>query len=97
MNYNDFRLGGRYKHKYKAGENHLIILLEAFANKGKTKNDFIEVCVCDKDLISVVDRLEENELIAVLGHIESELCVVNDNFNFMDKVLVADKIMRKGN
>ena len=97
MNYNDFRLGGRYKHKYKVYDNHLIILMESFANKDNNKNEFIEIDIYDNELISLVEQVEDNELIAIIGHIESETCTINDNFNYMNKILVADKLMRKGN
>ena len=97
MNYNDFRLGGRYKHKCKINDEHYIILVEPFSNKKNNRNDFIEVDIYDQELIQLINRLEENELIAVIGHIESEVCTINDNFNFMDKLLVAEKIITKGN
>ena len=97
MNYNDFRLGGRYKHKYKINDKHYIVLLEALSNKQELDHDFIEIDIIDDELISIINNLNENELIAIIGHIKSEVCTINDNFNYMNKLLVADKIMTKGN
>lgn len=99
MNYNDFRLGGRYKHKYEVSDKHYIILIEAFSNKNEPINNhsFIEIDILDDELISIINNLNENELIAIIGHIESEVCTVNDNFKYMNKLLVADKIIIKGN
>lgn len=97
MNYNYFRLGGRYKYKYKVDDNHLIILLETFTNKSKGNSEFIEIDIYDKDLIYLSEQLNENELVGFIGHFKSEVCTINDNFSYMNKLLVADKLMRKGN
>ena len=68
--------------KYKVNDNHLIMLMESFANKNNNKNEFIEIDIYDNDLISLVEQVEDNELIAIIGHIESETCTINDNFNY---------------
>lgn len=97
MKCNDFRLGGRYKHKYKVNDEHLIILLEAFANKGMDKNNFIEIDIKNKELIDLIENIKENDLLVVVGHIESEICEVSEHFNYMNKLLVADKMIVSGN
>jgi len=91
-NYNEFKLGGRYKHSSKVNDNHKKILVEVF---DKDNNQFIEVDIFDKDLLNI--SFVENELVVISGHIKSEVCYVNDEVNFLERLLVADKIMRKGN
>ena len=97
MKCNDFRLGGRYKHKYKVNDEHLIILLEAFPNKDINKNNFIEIDIKNKELIDSIENTKENDLLVIAGHIESEICEVSDHFNYINKLLVADKIVTNGN
>ena len=97
MNYNSFKLAGRYIHKYKDNENHYIILIALMYPINKKEPTFVEIDIYDKELITRIDNLNENDLIGVFGHIESEVCNLNDNFNYMNKKLVADKIMTKGN
>lgn len=97
MKCNDFRLGGRYKHKYKVNDEHLIILLEAFTNKDMDKNNFIEIDIKNNELIELIENIKENDLIVIIGHIDSEICEVSDHFNYMNKLLVADKIVTNGN
>ena len=97
MNYNSFKLAGRYIHNYKDNENHYIILIALMYPINKKNHSFIEIDILDDELISIINNLNENELIAIIGHIESEVCTVNDNFKYMNKLLVADKIITKGN
>ena len=97
MNYNSFKLAGRYIHKYKDNENHYIILIALMYPINKKEPTFIEIDIYDKELISRIDNLNQNDLIGVFGHIESETCNLNDSFKYMNKKLVADKIMTKGN
>lgn len=63
----------------------------------KKEPTFVEIDIYDKELITRIDNLNENDLIGVFGHIESEVCNLYDNSNYMNKKLVADKIMTKGN
>ena len=58
---------------------------------------FIEIDIYDKELITYIDNLNENDLVGIFGHIESEIRNLNDNFNYMNKKLVAEKIITKGN
>ena len=97
MNYNSFKLAGRYIHKYKDNENHYIILIALMYPINKKEPTFIEIDIYDKELITCIDNLNENDLIGVFGHIESEIRNLNDNFNYMNKKLVAEKIIIKGN
>lgn len=97
MNYNSFKLAGRYIHKYKDNDNHYIILIALMYPINKKEPTFIEIDIYDKELITCIDNLNENDLIGVLGHIESEIRNLNDNFNYMNKKLVAEKIITKGN
>lgn len=97
MNYNSFKLAGRYIHKYKDNENHYIILIALMYPINKKEPTFIEIDIYDKELITYIDNLNENDLVGIFGHIESEIRNLNDNFNYMNKKLVADKIMTKGN
>ena len=97
MNYNSFKLAGRYIHKYKDNDTHYIILIALMYPINKKEPTFVEIDIYDKELITRIDNLNENDLIGVFGHIESEVCNLNDNFNYMNKKLVADKIMTKGN
>ena len=97
MNYNSFKLAGRYIHNYKDNENHYIILIALMYPINKKEPTFIEIDIYDKELITYIDNLNENDLVGIFGHIESEIRNLNDNFNYMNKKLVADKIMTKGN
>ena len=97
MNYNSFKLAGRYIHKYKDNENHYIILIALMYPIDKKEPTFIEIDIYDKELITCIDNLNENDLIGVFGHIESEIRNLNDNFNYMNKKLVAEKIITKVN
>ena len=97
MNYNSFKLAGRYIHKYKDNDNHYIILIALMYPINKKEPTFIEIDIYDKELITCIDNLNENDLIGVFGHIESEIRNLNDNFNYMNKKLVAEKIIIKGN
>lgn len=97
MNYNSFKLAGRYIHKYKDNENHYIILIALMYPINKKEPTFIEIDIYDKELITCIDNLNENDLIGVFGHIESEIRNLNDNFNYMNKKLVAEKIITKVN
>ena len=97
MNYNSFKLAGRYIHKYKDNDNHYIILIALMYPINKKEPTFIEIDIYDKELITRIDNLNENDLIGVFGHIESEIRNLNDNFNYMNKKLVADKLITKGN
>lgn len=97
MNYNSFKLAGRYINKYKDNENHYIILIALMYPINKKEPTFIEIDIYDKELITCIDNLNENDLIGVFGHIESEIRNLNDNFNYMNKKLVAEKIITKGN
>ena len=97
MNYNSFKLAGRYIHKYKDNENHYIILIALMYPINKKEPTFIEIDIYDKELITYIDNLNENDLVGIFGHIESEIRNLNDNFNYMNKKLVAEKIMTKGN
>lgn len=97
MNYNSFKFAGRYIHKYKDNENHYIILIALMYPINKKEPTFIEIDIYDKELITCIDNLNENDLIGVFGHIESEIRNLNDNFNYMNKKLVAEKIITKGN
>lgn len=97
MNYNSFKLAGRYIHKYKDNENHFIILIALMYPINKKEPTFIEIDIYDKELITYIDNLNENDLVGVFGHIESEIRNLNDNFNYMNKKLVAEKIITKGN
>ena len=97
MNYNSFKLAGRYIHNYKDNENHYIILIALMYPINKKEPTFIEIDIYDKELITYIDNLNENDLIGVFGHIESEIRNLNDNFNYMNKKLVAEKIIIKGN
>ena len=97
MNYNSFKLAGRYIHKYKDNDNHYIILIALMYPINKKEPTFIEIDIYDKELITYIDNLNENDLIGVFGHIESEIRNLNDNFNYMNKKLVADKLITKGN
>ena len=97
MNYNSFKLAGRYIHKYKDNENHYIILIALMYPINKKEPTFIEIDIYDQELITCIDNLNENDLIGVFGHIESEIRNLNDNFNYMNKKLVAEKIITKVN
>lgn len=97
MNYNSFKLAGRYIHNYKDNENHYIILIALMYPINKKEPTFIEIDIYDKKLITCIDNLNENDMIGVFGHIESEMRNLNDNFNYMNKKLVAEKIIIKGN
>ena len=97
MNYNSFKLAGRYIHKYKDNDNHYIILIALMYPINKKEPTFIEIDIYDKELITCIDNLNENDMIGVFGHIESEMRNLNDNFNYMNKKLVAEKIIIKGN
>lgn len=97
MNYNSFKLAGRYIHNYKDNENHYIILIALMYPINKKEPTFIEIDIYDKELITCIDNLNENDMIGVFGHIESEMRNLNDNFNYMNKKLVAEKIIIKGN
>ncbi len=97
MNYNSFKLAGRYIHKYKDNENHYIILIALMYPINKKEPTFIEIDIYDKELITYIDNLNENDLVGIFGHIESEIRNLNDNFNYMNKKLVAEKIITKGN
>ena len=97
MNYNSFKLAGRYIHNYKDNENHYIILIALMYPINKKEPTFIEIDIYDKELITCIDNLNENDLIGVFGHIESEIRNLNDNFNYMNKKLVAEKIITKVN
>ncbi len=97
MNYNSFKLAGRYIHKYKDNENHYIILIALMYPINKKEPTFIEIDIYDKELITYIDNLNENDLVGIFGHIESEIRNLNDNFNYMNKKLVADKLITKGN
>lgn len=92
---NEFKLGGRYKHFFKIDDTHFQILVEVFKDEKNTV--FIEVDIFDKELISLIDNLKENELVFIFGHVDREIIQVNAELNFMDKLLIADKIIRKGN
>ena len=96
-NNNSFRIIGRYIHKYEDTEDHYIILISMTFSKNKEKSNFIEVDIFDKDLIAVINNLNQNDLVGIVGHMESEVCTLNDNFKFMNKLLVADKLITKGN
>ena len=97
MNYNSFKPAGRYIHKYKDNENHYIILIALMYPINKKEPTFIEIDIYDKELITYIDNLNENDLVGIFGHIESEIRNLNDNFNYMNKKLVAEKIITKGN
>lgn len=97
MNYNSFKLSGRYIHKYKDNDNHYIILIALMYPINKKEPTFIEIDIYDKELITYIDNLNENDLVGIFGHIESEIRNLNDNFNYMNKKLVADKLITKGN
>ena len=97
MNYNSFKLAGRYIHNYKDNENHYIILIALMYPINKKEPTFVEIDIYDKELITRIDNLNENDLIGVFGHIESEIRNLNDNFNYMNKKLVAEKIIIKCN
>lgn len=97
MNYNSFKLAGRYIHKYKDNENHYIILIALMYPINKKEPTFIEIDIYDKELITYIDNLNENDLVGIFGHIELEIRNLNDNFNYMNKKLVAEKIITKGN
>ena len=97
MNYNSFKLAGRYIHKYKDNENHYIILIALMYPINKKEPTFIEIDIYDKELITYIDNLNENDLVGIFGHIESEIRNLNDNFNYMNKKLVAEKIIIKCN
>ena len=97
MNYNSFKLAGRYIHNYKDNENHYIILIALMYPINKKEPTFIEIDIYDKELITCIDNLNENDLVGIIGHIESEIRNLNDNFNYMNKKLVAEKIITKGN
>ena len=97
MNYNSFKLAGRYIHNYKDNENHYIILIALMYPINKKEPTFIEIDIYDKELITYIDNLNENDLVGIFGHIESEIRNLNDNFNYMNKKLVAEKIIIKGN
>ena len=97
MNYNSFKLAGRYIHNYKDNENHYIILIALMYPINKKEPTFIEIDIYDKELITCIDNLNENDMIGVFVHIESEMRNLNDNFNYMNKKLVAEKIIIKGN
>jgi hypothetical protein len=97
MNYNSFKLAGRYIHNYKDNENHYIILIALMYPINKKEPTFIEIDIYDKELITYIDNLNENDLVGIFGHIESEIRNLNDNFNYMNKKLVAEKIITKGN
>ncbi len=97
MNYNSFKLAGRYIHKYKDNDNHYIILIALMYPINKKEPTFIEIDIYDKELITYIDNLNENDLVGIFGHIESEIRNLNDNFNYMNKKLVADKLITKGN
>ena len=97
MNYNSFKLAGRYIHNYKDNENHYIILIALMYPINKKEPTFIEIDIYDKELITCIDNLNENDLVGIIGHIESEIRNLNDNFNYMNKKLVAEKIIIKGN
>ena len=97
MNYNSFKLAGRYIHNYKDNENHYIILIALMYPINKKEPTFIEIDIYDKELITYIDNLNENDLVGIFGHIESEIRNLNDNFNYMNKKLVADKLITKGN
>lgn len=97
MNYNSFKLAGRYIHKYKDNENHYIILIALMYPINKKEPTFIEIDIYEKELITYIDNLNENDLVGIFGHIESEIRNLNDNFNYMNKKLVAEKIITKGN
>ena len=97
MNYNSFKLAGRYIHKYKDNDNHYIILIALMYPINKKEPTFIEIDIYDKELITYIDNLNENDLVGIFGHIESEIRNLNDNFNYMNKKLVAEKIITKGN
>ena len=97
MNYNSFKLAGRYIHKYKDNENHYIILIALMYPINKKEPTFIEIDIYDKELITYIDNLNENDLVGIFCHIELEIRNLNDNFNYMNKKLVAEKIITKGN
>ena len=97
MNYNSFKLAGRYILKYKDNDNHYIILIALMYPINKKEPTFIEIDIYDKELITYIDNLNENDLVGIFGHIESEIRNLNDNFNYMNKKLVADKLITKGN
>lgn len=97
MNYNSFKLAERYIHKYKDNDNHYIILIALMYPINKKEPTFIEIDIYDKELITYIDNLNENDLVGIFGHIESEIRNLNDNFNYMNKKLVADKLITKGN
>ena len=97
MNYNSFKLAGRYIHKYKDNDNHYIILIALMYPINKKEPTFIEIDIYDKELITYIDNLNENDLVGIFGHIESEIRNLNDNFNYMNKKLVAEKIIIKCN
>ena len=97
MNYNSFKLAGRYIHKYKDNDTHYIILIALMYPINKKEPTFVEIDIYDKELITYIDNLNENDLVGIFGHIESEIRNLNDNFNYMNKKLVADKLITKGN
>ena len=84
-------------YKYKNNENHYIILIALMYPINKKEPTFIEIDIYDKELITYIDNLKENDLVGIFGHIESEIRNLNDNFNYMNKKLVAEKIITKGN
>ena len=69
MNYNSFKLAGRYIHKYKDNDNHYIILIALMYPINKKEPTFIEIDIYDKELITYIDNLNENDLVGIFGHI----------------------------
>ena len=54
MNYNSFKLAGRYIHNYKDNENHYIILIALMYPINKKEPTFIEIDIYDKELITCI-------------------------------------------
>lgn len=101
MKGNYFKLAGRYKQLCEFDENHTCILIDSMPilkeEKEIIKNFFIEIDIYDKELISLVKNLKENDPILIEGHIETEFQKLDVDFTFINKILVAEKIMTKGN
>ena len=90
---NNFEIIGKFKYLCEVDNKHKKIFL-SINNKENKECYLMEIEILN-ELINIVKRIKENQLIYVRGHIETELCKVENEITFIDKLLIADKLIFK--
>lgn len=77
MKQNEFRIIGRYHHKFIPTTDYGIGLFAVY-DFDKNKWEYLEV-EFKEDLVSILNSFNEKQLVGITGHIESFGCLVADN------------------